>query len=94
MEIHAGIIKQFGFIGNSLMIEFKRSIKLLATKRIKNTDKKKVDVFTNWTWTKNVNDIINYDQVMAFLKSLDLTNSTPIEQPLKTDNKDIQQSLF
>lgn len=87
MEIHAGIIKNFSFLSNSLVIEFKRSEKTLSGK------KAMAPGFTDWTWTKNVNDITNYKDVMFFLKSLDLgAGHKAIINKIENDNT--QQSLF
>lgn len=70
------------------MIEFKRSEKTGVIK-----GKKPVaESFMNWIWTKNVNDILNFKEVMAFLKSLDLHSN-----PAKTiiiQQEDNQQTLF
>ncbi len=87
LEIHAGIIKNFTFLSNSLVIEFKRSDKTLAAK------KGIAPGFTAWIWTKNVNDIINYKDVMAYLKALDLGEGHKAVIN-KIENNNTQQSLF
>lgn len=85
--IHAGIIKNFTIISNSLVLELKRS---QVDPKAKKGDK--LSGF-EWTWTKNINDITNYHEVITFLKTLNLgaAHAKIIDNITKEDN---QASLF
>jgi hypothetical protein len=84
INIHAAIVKDYKILDNSLIIEFKRSSVTLASKKTLAKD------LVTWTWSKNVNEILNFGEVMTFLKSLPLCDK-PKNNSI--DNN-IQQSLF
>ncbi len=92
MEIHPGIIKSYTFLSNSLVIEFKRSEKTLGLN--KKSQKPVSKDFIAWTWTKNVNDILNYSEVVLYLKSLKLDGTGKITIEPIIENLNTQHSLF